>query len=637
MKKALLIFLSPIFIVGAILFLRPLLILNPKNLAWVLKKTHVFKEWSWESARFSHERLGLFHRNFEGEFKKFCFVLDRDALNLRTCLDQVSWDFDVVGLTVKTIKPFTIISPRTDITPKAMAQSSEPDTPPDLKGHWNRIWGSLVPDLYFKFADIRIHRDKELKFNLELSKKLHTLEVKALGYRMLADPSKLTLLAPPRVPFPKDLGTTRPLYFKDFKLTAFMQEKEGIPLELTGFLETIKINFRSHLSLPLQGSFSSLSVRKGLVSEAEGEILLTGLKESLRDYAPEPFNELPAPLNIMDGDIVLKLSTASLDEKSELIKAILNVNLMSEKQVVRLDLKADIPLSLVDFKRGVPTISVNIHQLALRLPRLSKRSLPPQLKPDGRFKTHEEIIAPKAGKSGKANLRLIANEDPVSIKTELLDEDLRLRFDLDIKRGVLKDGFISVLPLKTTVFKRPIKLESLRVKFQAPLFPILESVIVFPLPEYKITMKVEGPLGKPRYAFQSEPPLPENDIYAVLLFGRPMNDLDSDDKSSASKTNRILSQGFFSLSTLYFLAGSPVEYVGYDPDSQTATAQIGLGRKSSLRVGGGQEGLNSTAVRRSLGKGWYLDTSVQDTSRTPTSTQRSQNNYGVMLERIIAY
>ena len=92
-----------------------------------------------------------------------------------------------------------------------------------------------------------------------------------------------------------------------------------------------------------------------------------------------------------------------------------------------------------------------------------------------------------------------------------------------------------------------------------------------------------------------------------------------------------------SLSVLYVLAGSPVEYVGYDPNSKNATAQFGLGKKSSLRVGGGSEGVNSTAIRRSLGKGWYLDTSVQQSQEDPSSSPNSTRDYGVLLERIISY
>ncbi len=79
---------------------------------------------------------------------------------------------------------------------------------------------------------------------------------------------------------------------------------------------------------------------------------------------------------------------------------------------------------------------------------------------------------------------------------------------------------------------------------------------------------------------------------------------------------------------------APVEYVGFDPDSKNATAQFGLTRKTSLRVGGGQEGMNAGGLRHSLGKGWYVDSTVQK-SQSPSTEDRK--NYGVILERVIAY
>jgi hypothetical protein len=229
------------------------------------------------------------------------------------------------------------------------------------------------------------------------------------------------------------------------------------------------------------------------------------------------------------------------------------------------------------------------------------------------------------------------NEKSMNIKTNLLDEPLRLNFDLNLSDGNLDHGFVKILPLKTTVFKRPIRVHHVNLRFDRSVETIIDAVIKFPLPEYKITLFLEGPVSKPRYAFQSDPPLSQDDIYAVLLFGRPLSDLSSDDKSSASKTNRILAQGILSLSVLYFLAGSPVEYVGYDADTKSAVAQFSLGNKSSLRVGGGNEGVNSTTLRRSLGKGWYIDTSVQQTQEEASSDPQEAHDYGVLLERVISY
>ena len=77
-----------------------------------------------------------------------------------------------------------------------------------------------------------------------------------------------------------------------------------------------------------------------------------------------------------------------------------------------------------------------------------------------------------------------------------------------------------------------------------------------------------------------------------------------------------------------------MESIGYDPESNEVSAQIGLGAKNSLRVGGSGSGLNSAGVRRALGKGWYIDSSVQKTTKPNGG---SGGDYGVLLERIISY
>ena len=105
-------------------------------------------------------------------------------------------------------------------------------------------------------------------------------------------------------------------------------------------------------------------------------------------------------------------------------------------------------------------------------------------------------------------------------------------------------------------------------------------------------------------------------------------------KNEKTKSNQIISQGVLSLAVLYYFAGSPIESIGYDPESNEVSAQIGLGAKNSLRVEGSGSGLNSAGVRRALGKGWYIDSSVQ---KTTNKGGASGGNYGVLLERIISY
>ena len=628
----------PVTILAGVLFFRPLLVINPKNLAWVLHRTHALESWSWKEAKFQHERKKWLYRNFSGEFRDFCFHFKSDALGVETCLQKISWNFDLdftEGFLAKSLKPIIIRSPSTDV--RYSDTSAPPDndhSPPDLYRYWRLLWARFIPDMDFAFEKITLHlKEKPLSFNVKLLKTPGKLEASTLNFLLTAGPEFLRIEAPKKYPFPKDLGTKRPVYLKDFVLKLWVK-KSGIPIDLSGNIETVEVAAKSFIHLPLKGDFSSLAFRKDLLFRTTGELKLPGLKQSLRDYAPEPFHALPAPLNVMDGEIIFKFWSEDRNKQSVFVNGALGINLEGEGQIIDMSLKGTVPLMLTDFIRGVTTISVDFKKLAIKLPRLSKKATIPQFKPDSRFKNKAQELAKKKKPPLKVHLTAV-EPDGIHIKNQLLDQDLRLRFDLNILDSLIKEGFLQILPLKTTVFKRPVMIQDMMITFLAPRSPVVKGSILFPLREYKITMKIEGPVARPRYAFSSVPPLSQNDILAVLFFGRPMSELSTNDQSAARTTNQILAQGALSLSVLYLFSCSPVEYVGFDPESKTANAQFGLGDKSSLRVGAGREGVNSTSIRRSLGKGWYIDTSVQNTS-TGVETDKTQD-YGVLLERIIAY
>lgn len=482
-------------------------------------------------------------------------------------------------------------------------------------------------DLSFK----KIHFEKKT-FDLSVVKKPKIFVMKSSGVTLTADPEGFEILPPHKYPVPKKLPLAKdPVEFIGVKITGKVKEK-GVTSRLTGKLESIDFWADFFLKFPLRRD----PVRDLLLS-ANGKISLQNVKRTMRIYGPKPYTELPAPFNEMNGDIITDLHFSKGDSSdSVVLNALTNISLRGQKQSLVFDVSTDVPLNLLTYKPQAIALGIDFKDVQIQLPRLSKKAPPPQFVPDGRFKKDLSKEKAKPVNPIPQDIHVLAEEGtPLKIRTNLLDELLRLNFDVHLQNGKMQDGFVKILPLKTTVFKRPIKVESALIKFRKNIDPVIDAIIKFPLPEYKITLKLEGPVSKPRYAFESDPPLPQNDIYAVLLFGRPLADLNPDDKTAANKTNQLLSQGILSLSVLYFLSGSPVEYVGYDPGSKNATAQFGLGNKSSLRVGGGQEGVNSTAIRRSLGKGWYLDTSVQNSSSG--STNSSSRNYGVLLERIISY
>ena len=75
------------------------------------------------------------------------------------------------------------------------------------------------------------------------------------------------------------------------------------------------------------------------------------------------------------------------------------------------------------------------------------------------------------------------------------------------------------------------------------------------------------------------------DIVAMLLFGKSPEQLDSDQQSSAANAQTAAANSAFGLASLYLLASTPVEYVGYDPASRTYTVKFRLPGGATLQMG----------------------------------------------------
>ena len=619
-----------------LLFFRPGIIINPVVMKWGLDFSGALKSFSWKEADFRHDYRSWNERGFAGHFTDFCLEVDRPGQKVKTCFESIKWDLlftwsRAEGFHFESEKPVYVRSSFTDV---ALTKDETPsEGPPDIYGYWKLLWGSLVPDLDVKFDKITLSQgEKPLVFDLMALKSKTTLEVQTLGYRLTADPRSFDVSAPAKILLPVKDQTSLPLFARDMRLHGDV-DASAIKLELSGLMEVAKLKINTIIDLPLKDEFTSVAFQKAALLKTTGSLVLNDVKANLKKYGPAPFTALPAPLNIMDGSITMKLSTKAtkIEEVVDVLVAT-DIDLKHPPHFFQVDIGTILPVDLKKRDFASILLDLNFRKVSLPLPRLSKKSLPPQFVPDSRFKKYSKIEKTAEKKKEKdLELKLEALGDrAISIKTNLLDEVLRFNFDLLVTEGQVQSGFVQVLPLKTTVFKRPIKLAGLKIKFQHPVEANIEAQVLFDLPDYKVTLDLEGPLSKPRHHFSSVPPLPLDDIYSVLLFGRPMSDLDPDDKNSARKTNRMLSQGILNLSVLYFFAGSSLQSLDYDPENSALAARFRLSDKNTLSVGQ-ENGRNKAGVRRSLGKGWYLE------STTGQGGQTQDASYGVLLERIIAY
>ncbi len=611
-------------------------IINTDRLDYVLKKYDVFKSYEWKKGEISWKNKGLTSKELTVAFGDFCFLYDKEGTSAEGCLEV----FELKALVSLTPPFLTYLSDlHVESSKLKVIHRSAPEkeeTPPqevDLQKYYSYLWSEYIPglDVHFKKIDIDLGEEKQYSLPLKLVKNAKGLSISSNQYELLATQKGVQLLSNEDIFIPVQKEK-----IKVSKSIVNLTMGKVIDVEAFTLIEFAKLSITTKVPSVFWTDKTSLLISR-IISHLKIDLFIPELSKNLEKRIKPPYNKLPAPLHGMEGDVAFRFDFSAKSDLVSVGRGELKIDLEGNKQFLDLSILPSIEISAEDFSYHNLSIEVLFNKVFLELPRLSKKSLPPQFTPDARFKSaKEEQSEKKAQESFKINLDIVANEEKsLHLKTDLLDEDIRLNFHFLVEENELQKGYVRLLPLKTTILKRPIRVENLLVKFPKGKLPELLSEIWFDLPEYKVKLVMEGPLSSPRYLFTSVPPLPQSDIYSVLLFGRPLRDMGGDDTMAAQQTRQLLGQGLLSLSVLYILSGTPIEYIGYDAQSREATAQVGLGNKSSLRVSSGESGRKSTGIRRSLGRGWYLDTSVQ----TPNNTNSDKGNkdYGVFLERIISY
>ncbi len=348
----------------------------------------------------------------------------------------------------------------------------------------------------------------------------------------------------------------------------------------------------------------------------------------IRDWLstiPEKYTMLPAPLNSMNGTIKL-----TVDKSDDLKKsAKLSLNIKDKTQRINFDLLAK---ANFDVPGHTPALDIDftLKNLALRLPRWNFSDPKPRLFADSRFISGKPVASPVKNKRAPLKLKTDAL-NPIRISSNLIKEQLRILFDVDWKDGVITRLDVKLLPLKAEFLRRKFEIESVHFRTNAGKSSnLIDATVRFFLPDYTINANVEGTTEQPVITLTSNPPLAENDIYSVLVFGKPMSALQAEQQNSLAAARQSFATGLFSLTSLYFLGSTPIESIYFDPNTGEATARVRLDSKSSISVGADTSDVNRVELRRSLGKGWYIQGGVSD-------LDQNNENYGGSVEKVISY
>lgn len=341
---------------------------------------------------------------------------------------------------------------------------------------------------------------------------------------------------------------------------------------------------------------------------------------------------IPAPLNTLDGALGVQ-ANVDLSQDGGSVKYLASTRLDSEFQKVHLDIDGATRLQKVEGGALAPftDVTVLIEALALSAPRFELRA-PPALKPDARFGRIDrrvvktKLAAPAKPGPGRFHLHIrTTSRQAIQIATNLTKSPIPITVDAvyddhSTERSPVT-GYVEVGTVPVELFKRNATVQNIRVDLLGSGDDRLNGLIAINYGDYAISILLLGQVADPQVRFVSDPPLDDNEIVSVLLFGRPQHELGDDERNSAANTQAAMANAVLGLGSLYFLASTPVESVGYDPDTGRVIARVGLGGGASIELGAGDQDAGSgVGFRKRLSKDFTFRSEVATLGNTGGQT-----------------
>lgn len=344
---------------------------------------------------------------------------------------------------------------------------------------------------------------------------------------------------------------------------------------------------------------------------------------------------VPAPINPLEGTIKISTSGRTDLDKGE-VPIQLQTRLRSKDQKLDLDASGGFAWATV---QGVtqPRLNMNLQltDVQLALPRLELEA-PPRFFPDSRIQVADKKVEePENPKSAfKYHVRVFTPPaNPLRALSNLAQTPVPIRLALELDDAEEPRGAIEVAKFPLELFRREAELESFRLTLmpESDENPIQGSVRLNYV-DYVVRVILVGTAENPRVELTSDPPLSENQLISVLFFGRTMDELDSDESQSVGQVRSALADGAVGLASLYFLAATPIQSVGYDPESGVFSAKVRVAEGTSLNVGSGEGQLQTVGVQKRLGRRWRLTTDY-----APTNELNSQSGMGGILTAFLEW
>jgi hypothetical protein len=256
--------------------------------------------------------------------------------------------------------------------------------------------------------------------------------------------------------------------------------------------------------------------------------------------------------------------------------------------------RADVAATLEDVAVQLP------HLDALRMPKLS---LDPRIKSAAAKPPEASASAPSSTSAVVLDLTL-GTTRPILLYTDLAKSPVPVALDLRLKSPPgLASGVVALKSFDVEFFRRRAVVDHLTLTLRpGSKAAELDGLVKYKADEALISIRLLGSTEKPRVVFESDPPLSQNEIVALLLFGKSPDELDADQAASVANAQTAMSDKAFGLASLYLFASTPIQFVGYDPASKSYTMKFRIPGGETLALSSDFDATRTVQLRRRLSR-----------------------------------
>ncbi len=374
----------------------------------------------------------------------------------------------------------------------------------------------------------------------------------------------------------------------------------------------VKGNFAGYLSNSIDSIKSEIKVDSKL-EIAEFKNLVARLEDT--DFA------IPAPFHTLQGRVQCGTQgkIVNFGQQTDIPLQCMT-DLKSSVQALAMDVKG----SLQTWLHRKPKLKLDIlfQDVAFELPQIRIEDPIPQFTPDPRLQNELADAPGKALKDQVLPIELdlaIKTEKSAKLKTHVLKGE-PVPIDVDIKVTGDKAELAGIVEIKdydVNFMKRRAKVDHVTIRLKPQESPELDGLFVFKETDFRIDLILKGSADRPFYYLESDPPRSPTQLLSMLMFGGEPDGLDTEGQRSVEETRAAMVDGALGLLSMYYLASTPIDSVGYNPYTKVFRARVKLAKGLTLAVGSELGGSHQTVgIRKRLSENWSFETTAENDEET---------------------